>query len=446
MGNGFDIHMMGGRVEDQYFIQKVKLGHGTFGTVWRAVDKKTQQPRAVKEIEKFNNARMGINRDQIMTEIAIMQACTHPNIIRLYGNYEDSRKIYLVLEYCEGGDFGDKMKQVTAAGVNETEVVGWMRQVFLAISALHEKNICHRDIKPDNFMASGPNSITIKLADFGMATFMNEPLLTEKCGTPAYMAPEIHKLPTGSRGYDFKVDVWAAGLVLYQFLHRNQHPFIKNQRLDMGALLDGQLEGAGIQALIGDAFGPILAPSFSKCAHDMCKLMMERDPQKRISSKDALRRPWLMQSIALAAADAARAPDSGIAPREASGGSQQAHQQSDAELARRNAQLQCELDDKNAKLKEAEVREFVLTEIVCQETPNLDMTLRPAEPQRGVLQPGCKCCYWSSSKGCWIPAVVQKFHATDGTYSLDVREHAPVELISPRPDVTAKEADRKSVV
>merc|ERR1719160_666771 len=125
-----------------------------------------------------------------------MKSCRHEHIIRLFDVFEDKGSIYLALEYCDGGDFGDKVKE-KGVSLKEDEAAEWMRQVISAVAALHSKCICHRDIKPDNFMVANDR---LKLSDFGLALILPKgKLLTERCGTPAFMAPEQILLPKKSR-------------------------------------------------------------------------------------------------------------------------------------------------------------------------------------------------------------------------------------------------------
>jgi len=191
---------------DKYFLQKVKLGQGSFGTVWRGVEKASGTPVAVKQMDKAQLPRRGVKREDIEREVTVMQAVLHENILQLYAFCEDQQYISFVLEYCDGGDFGDKVKE-KAMSITEEEACKWMKQILSAIKALHSKEVCHRDIKPDNFMIS--STFQIKLADFGLAINLpRKQLLTEKCGTPAFMAPEQMNIGK-SRGYNHSVDVWA---------------------------------------------------------------------------------------------------------------------------------------------------------------------------------------------------------------------------------------------
>lgn len=102
---------LGQSVEDLYFQQKVKLGQGGFGSVWRAIDRKTNLFVAVKEIDKMKAYWQGAKRSEIQMEIRILRACDHVNITHLYNYFEDSASISIVLEYCDGGDLDDKLKE-----------------------------------------------------------------------------------------------------------------------------------------------------------------------------------------------------------------------------------------------------------------------------------------------------------------------------------------------
>eukprot|EP00747_Dinoflagellata_sp_TGD_P162178 gnl/TRDRNA2_/TRDRNA2_179494_c0_seq1.p1 gnl/TRDRNA2_/TRDRNA2_179494_c0~~gnl/TRDRNA2_/TRDRNA2_179494_c0_seq1.p1 ORF type:complete len:520 (+),score=117.80 gnl/TRDRNA2_/TRDRNA2_179494_c0_seq1:51-1610(+) len=302
MGNGMN-RIIGGNIEDKYFLQKVKLGQGSFGVVLRAVDKQNGNVVAVKKMVKRCTIP-GSRPEDIEREVTTMKACDHENIIRLFDIYEDSRHVFLALEYCDGGDFGDKIKE-RGCNLKESEAAEWMRQMLAAIMSMHQKNICHRDIKPDNFMLksdpTSPGSFVLKLSDFGLAIAMPRgKLLTEQCGTPAFRPPEIHNLPRGE-GYGFPADIWAAGCSMYMLMCGGRHPFLSSAgalRLNEPSLLAGHLDfGDGVT---GGLFGALSGQQssytrFSDAARQLCKLMVCEDQTKRISAQEALRNPWLPQ-------------------------------------------------------------------------------------------------------------------------------------------------------
>mmetsp|Transcript_88204 Transcript_88204/g.175193 ORF Transcript_88204/g.175193 Transcript_88204/m.175193 type:complete len:763 (-) Transcript_88204:8-2296(-) len=290
---------VGAQLEERYFLQKVKLGQGSFGTVWRAVDRQNQTIVAIKQLDKASLPRRGVTRQDIEREISMMKACDHDNITKLYDNFEDANSIYLALEYCDGGDFGDKVKE-RGLSVEELEVAEWCRQMVAAICALHCKGICHRDIKPDNFMISGEQSDRqepkLKLSDFGLAIFLPRgKLLQEKCGTPAFMSPEQHHLPKRSPGYGFPVDIWATGVSMYMMFFGGKHPFLNDRgHLDDNLLLSGELdfrEGVAYNGFFGFGQRPL---RFSDDARKLCKSMVEPDPNRRVTSEEAMTSPWLL--------------------------------------------------------------------------------------------------------------------------------------------------------
>mmetsp|Transcript_92375 Transcript_92375/g.197970 ORF Transcript_92375/g.197970 Transcript_92375/m.197970 type:complete len:689 (-) Transcript_92375:44-2110(-) len=284
----------GSRLEERYFLQKVKLGQGSFATVWRAVDRSSGDTVAVKQLDKARLRKKGVGREHVEREIAMLQACVHRNVTRLFDTFEDACSIYLALEYCDGGDFGDKVREV-GLGLAESEAAEWVRQICAALAMLHSKRICHRDVKPDNFMVrpgatgSGGPGGELKLSDFGLAIFLPQGrLLTEKCGTPAYMSPELHLTPGKSRGYGLPADAWAAGISMYQVMFGGRHPFLdEHGHLDQRALVSGTLDFRDSRQ------GGQSCLRFSEAARRLCGRLVERNPGRRTSAQDALRSSWL---------------------------------------------------------------------------------------------------------------------------------------------------------
>mmetsp|Transcript_125569 Transcript_125569/g.250516 ORF Transcript_125569/g.250516 Transcript_125569/m.250516 type:complete len:335 (-) Transcript_125569:14-1018(-) len=294
-GSSSDFH-------ERFFVQKVKLGHGTSGTVWRAVDRQSGGMVAIKQMDKEHMKRNNISMSDIKREVAVMKACAHENITRLLEACEDEECAYLVLEYCECGDLCDKIEE-RGLDISEAEAADWMRQILASISALHSKEICHRDIKPANFMIKSgllqsqgfqevapsspklPGAVRhiLKLADFGLATFhrKGQGLRRTRCGTPHFMAPELHFLPKKSRGYDLPIDVWAAGVSMYAIMFGGQRPL----RLLVTGTVDWQTHQ--------NCFMGLSELRFSEDARQLCTKMLQIDPSKRTTADQALQSPWL---------------------------------------------------------------------------------------------------------------------------------------------------------
>jgi len=311
MGQGAGQGSVGAQLEERYFLQKVKLGQGSFGTVWRAVDRHKGDVVAIKQLDKASLPRRGVTRQDIEREIQMMKACPHDNITQLFNTFEDDKSIYLALEYCDGGDFGDKVKE-RGLFATETEVAEWMQQMCAAITGMHSKLICHRDIKPDNFMVQG-NPGKLKLSDFGLAIYLPKgKLLQEKCGTPAFMSPEQHHLPKRSPGYSFPADMWAVGVSMYMMMFGGKHPFLNDRGgLDDQMLLNGELDFKDTTQRVG-FFGGLAGLAgaslrYSEEARALCKRMVEPDPQKRIIAAETDNYKWLQCAQQQAAAQEAAA-------------------------------------------------------------------------------------------------------------------------------------------
>lgn len=192
-----------GKVTDSYTIGKV-LGEGGFGRVVIVEHKLSGQQRAMKQI-KISKAQTAKGQKMI-TEALILRKLDHPNIVKIFDLYKDNRFVYLITELCTGGEVFDKIQ--TLQHFSERMAASYMRQVLSAVAYLHSLKICHRDLKPENLLLSSkdPNS-PVKLIDFGVSCeFKSGVRLTQRFGTPYYIAPEVLKY-----SYDEKCDIWSCG-------------------------------------------------------------------------------------------------------------------------------------------------------------------------------------------------------------------------------------------
>eukprot|EP00931_Biecheleriopsis_adriatica_P064183 TRINITY_DN39006_c0_g1_i1.p1 TRINITY_DN39006_c0_g1~~TRINITY_DN39006_c0_g1_i1.p1 ORF type:complete len:607 (+),score=125.64 TRINITY_DN39006_c0_g1_i1:29-1822(+) len=212
-----------GVLEDNYDVEDGKngtLGQGGFAVVKRASVRVTGAKRAVKIISKSDKNNPGL----LKAEIEIMKMLDHPNVVTLFEIFEDKETLSLVLELCNGGQLE---KYVEDHGVmKETEAALTMKQILRALYYLHSINICHRDIKAANalIVVKGELDLSndVKLSDFGLSTtFRTKVPLTQRCGTPSHMAPEVF-----NKNYTKQCDVWSCGCMLYWLLSQ-QLPFGK---------------------------------------------------------------------------------------------------------------------------------------------------------------------------------------------------------------------------
>jgi calcium-dependent protein kinase len=173
-----------------YAVDKNKMGEGSFGSVAKGKSKANEQIVAIKSIQK---------KQVKEAEIKIMKALDHPNIVRLYETFEDSKMLYLVMELCEGGELFDKI--IDDGFFSEVDAARCMTQILGAMFYLHKNNITHRDLKPENFLLqSKAKDAPIKVIDFGLSCkfVVGKPLST-KAGTPYYVAPQVLKGSTTTR-------------------------------------------------------------------------------------------------------------------------------------------------------------------------------------------------------------------------------------------------------
>ena len=193
------------------------IGRGHFGMVRLCYDRIHSIKYAVKIVDKHRI----LDRTRLAREVSILHSLgRHPHICYLVEVFEDESSIYLVQEYCAGGDL---LKKIVEEGKWTQERAGKvLQQVGMAMKYLHEKGIIHRDIKPDNVMlVDNSDDSDVKLIDFGLAQLVEQGKFTNTmCGTWAYYAPEV----VSQKPYDHRVDIWALGVLMFILL-AGYHPF-----------------------------------------------------------------------------------------------------------------------------------------------------------------------------------------------------------------------------
>ncbi|KAF3526291.1 hypothetical protein F2Q69_00049718 [Brassica cretica] len=247
-----------------------RLGSGSFAVVWLAKHRSSGLEVAIKEIDKKKlNPKV---RDSLLKEISILRTIDHPNIIRLHEAIETGDRIFLVLEYCSGGDLAE---YITLHGkVSEPVAKHFMRQLALGLQALQEKHCIHRDLKPQNLLLSSKEvTPLLKIGDFGFARSLTPEAMAETfCGSPLYMAPEIIR----NRKYDAKADLWSAGAILFQLV-TGKPPFDGTNQFQLfhNIVRDTELE------FPEDALNEI----HPDCV-DLCKSLLRRDPIERLTFRE----------------------------------------------------------------------------------------------------------------------------------------------------------------
>ncbi|KAE9617651.1 hypothetical protein Lal_00018537 [Lupinus albus] len=190
------------------------LGRGSFAKVYQARSLIDGTTVAAKIIDKSKTVN-GAMEPQIVREIDAMRRLQHhPNILRINEVMATKTKIYLIVEFAEGGELFSKIAH--HGKMPELLARRYFQQLVLALCYCHHHGVAHRDLKPQNLLLDADGNL--KVSDFGLSALpeqLNDGLLHTTCGTPAYTAPEI----LARRLYDgAKADAWSCGLILFVLL------------------------------------------------------------------------------------------------------------------------------------------------------------------------------------------------------------------------------------
>jgi len=257
-------------LEDYERNEQRLIGKGSFGRVFLMKHKITNNPIAVKVLNKSNYfSKSGKAFKLLKQEIEIHKLLVHPNIIRLYNHTEDLRSIYLVMEYADKGTLAKYLK--SKGQLDEKKAFNIFRQLCDAVHFLHKYNLVHRDIKPENILLTTKEEV--KLSDFGCCTCLGG---TEKklCGTPEYIAPEAIQ----TKEYNEKADIWSLGVILYEMLY-GKVPFTGNSIEDI------------FKSIMTD--GLALNSSISDEARDLLQKLLNKDPTNRPMIKKVMEHDWI---------------------------------------------------------------------------------------------------------------------------------------------------------
>ena len=251
-----------------------QLGSGSFGRVFLVSHNETNKLFALKVIDKRKLLMSYGKLDIIYNEINIHSKLEHENIIKLYNFNEDNENINIIMEYAPNGNLYDLITK-EKTGFNEYKAFEYFIQVVNAVYYLHNNNIIHRDIKPENILIGEDNKI--KLCDFGWAKELTLENRSTFCGTVEYMAPEI----VGSENYDYGVDIWSLGILLYELLYGHS-PFKANNTKNV-------ILNIKSHELTYDDTNKTV----SKSCKDLIQKLLNNNPQKRYKIKDILEHPFV---------------------------------------------------------------------------------------------------------------------------------------------------------
>ncbi|KAJ9546324.1 hypothetical protein OSB04_018867 [Centaurea solstitialis] len=260
------------------------LGEGNFGKVKYAKDTHTGHPFAVKILEKTRIKNLNFS-DQIKREIGTLKILKHPNVVRLHEVLASKTKIYMILEYVNGGELFDTI--ASKGKLKESDGRKLFQQLIDGVGYCHDKGVYHRDLKLENVLIDAKGNI--KISDFGLSALpqhlRDDGLLHTTCGSPNYVAPEILQ----NRGYDGATsDTWSCGVILYVIL-TGYLPFD-----------DRNLAVLYQKIFKGDVQMPKWLPQGAK---NLIKRILDPNPKTRITIAEIKTDEWFNQDYTPAIVD-----------------------------------------------------------------------------------------------------------------------------------------------
>lgn len=281
------------------------LGRGSYAEVRLARYKEGEKAGELAAVKIMRKDEMD-DRDlqDVRREVEILKSLNHENIVKVFEYFENSRFVYVVMEYLSGGELYRNIDQL--ADFTESDTRDIMLTLIHALLYCKEKGIAHRDIKPENILLrqklfkskrkknkparpvsfkEAKRKYEIALADFGFAIQVGPNkkqdghAIETQCGTPLFIAPEIIRQDK----YNYKCDVWSLGIVCYMLLSGGNLPF-PAQNVD-------QLYEKVLACEWG-FYPPNCWDKVSKFGKDFMRRLLVLDPAKRASYEELLKHPW----------------------------------------------------------------------------------------------------------------------------------------------------------
>ncbi|KAK4099760.1 Pkinase-domain-containing protein [Parathielavia hyrcaniae] len=285
-----------------------EIGRGAFATVHKVTMKFDGRPYAAKELDKHKFMKKGVLDQKVENEMRIMQRVKHANIVEYIEHIDwDDRLLIIIMEFVGGGDLG---KLIADNGpLSETGTKTMARQLLDALGYLHDMNITHRDVKPDNILVSSQVPFVVKLTDFGLSKMVDneQTFLRTFCGTLLYCAPEVYseyaeyddhgrrhprnryRRPNAGQRYDHAVDIWSLGGVLFYALTKKP-PFPARNGASHSELLH-QIMTKPLDV------SPLVEANVSDEGIDFISHMLDRRPETRATVEALQNYPWISGSF-----------------------------------------------------------------------------------------------------------------------------------------------------
>nr|KAF6401873.1 NIMA related kinase 1 [Rousettus aegyptiacus] len=259
------------------YVRLQKIGEGSFG---KAILVKSTEDGKQYVIKEINISRMSNKeREESRREVAVLANMKHPNIVQYRESFEENGSLYIVMDYCEGGDLFKRINAQKGILFQEDQILDWFVQICLALKHVHDRKILHRDIKSQNIFLTKDG--TIQLGDFGIARVLNSTVeLARTCiGTPYYLSPEICE----NKPYNNKSDIWALGCVLYEMCTL-KHAFEAGNMKNL------------VLKIISGSFPPV-SLHYSYDLRSLLSQLFKRNPRDRPSVNSILEKGFIAKRI-----------------------------------------------------------------------------------------------------------------------------------------------------
>ncbi|CAM4635322.1 serine/threonine-protein kinase 17A-like [Lepidochelys kempii] len=276
------------RFADSYTLLGRELGRGKFAVVKKCLEKATGREFAAKFLRK---RRKGEDcRLDIINEIAVLElAARSPHVVDLHEVYETPAEIVLVLECAAGGEIFQQCVAEQDEAFTERDVIRLVRQILRGVAYLHQNNVVHLDLKPQNILLTSSSPLgDIRIVDFGLSRRVDAVReVREILGTPEYVAPEVLSYEPISTA----TDMWSVGVLTYVML-TGESPFLGDTKQETFL----NISQVNVQ------FPPDVFQGISAQAIDFIRSLLVKNPRKRAKAEQCLQHPWLAPAPAPAPA------------------------------------------------------------------------------------------------------------------------------------------------
>jgi len=261
------------------YAKEGKLGSGNFGEVLKVRHKTSTNVRAVKVLNKAQVKKYE-DPSKLLAEIDILKKIDHPNIMKIYEYYQDSKNFYIIMELISGKELFDYIVEEENK-FSEVEIASIMKQILGAVCYAHNNQIVHRDLKPENILVvktpAAGSDFLIKVIDWGTAKlFQPNEKMKEKFGSSFYIAPEVL-----TAKYDEKCDIWSCGVILYIMIC-GEPPFNGEDNKEIfEKIKKGKFD-----------FNKEAFKNVSNEAKELIKSMLKLKPEDRPKASTLLDDPW----------------------------------------------------------------------------------------------------------------------------------------------------------